>query len=182
MEFIVKKDAEMRLELLVKGADLSIINSLRRIMIAEIPTLAIDIVRISKNTTILTDEMIAHRLGLLPLNYQSLDDEGCKVTFKNKAGIEIEEWCADKLIFENSKVSVAFPDIPICKTAKEQELDLTCIVKRGTGDDHAKWSPVSACFFRTTPDGILLTIESIGVIKPKNILSMAVDILLEKLN
>ena len=42
-------------------------NALRRIMIAEIPTVAIEKVNLYQNTSLLPDEMLCHRLGLVPL-------------------------------------------------------------------------------------------------------------------
>jgi DNA-directed RNA polymerase I and III subunit RPAC1 len=42
-------------------------NSLRRIMIAEVPTMAIEHVYVVNNTSIIQDEVLAHRLGLVPL-------------------------------------------------------------------------------------------------------------------
>jgi DNA-directed RNA polymerase II subunit RPB3 len=59
------RDDCMVFELL--NTDISMANSLRRIMIAEVPTLAIDLVTFAENSTALKDEIIAHRLGLLPL-------------------------------------------------------------------------------------------------------------------
>jgi len=51
----------------------SLANSLRRAMVSRIDTLAIDQVQITENTSVMPDEMIAHRLGLVPLNSENLD-------------------------------------------------------------------------------------------------------------
>ncbi|CBX95378.1 hypothetical protein IAQ61_004200 [Plenodomus lingam] len=47
--------------------DTSVANAIRRILIAEIPSLAIEDVFIYQNTSIIQDEVLAHRLGLIPL-------------------------------------------------------------------------------------------------------------------
>jgi len=62
---------EMRFVL--SDTDTSMANTIRRIMIAEVPTLAIDLVEFVENSTVLNDEYIAHRLGLVPLRYQAAD-------------------------------------------------------------------------------------------------------------
>ncbi|KAI8393375.1 RNA polymerase I 140 kDa subunit [Radiomyces spectabilis] len=64
------------------GVDASIANAFRRILIAEVPTMAIEKVYIMNNTSIIQDEVLAHRLGLIPIKadpqhfeYKS-DEEG----------------------------------------------------------------------------------------------------------
>ena len=47
--------------------DISMANALRRVMIAEVPTLSIDLVEFEDNNSCLLDEYLAHRLGLIPL-------------------------------------------------------------------------------------------------------------------
>ncbi|KAI9710136.1 MAG: DNA-directed RNA polymerase core subunit rpc40 [Bogoriella megaspora] len=54
------------------GLDTSIANAFRRILLSEIPTLAIEDVYVNNNTSIIADEVLCHRLGLIPLRVQHL--------------------------------------------------------------------------------------------------------------
>jgi DNA-directed RNA polymerases I and III subunit RPAC1 len=49
------------------GAEPPLANALRRILLAEIPTMAIEKVTMWQNTSIIPDENLAHRVGLIPI-------------------------------------------------------------------------------------------------------------------
>ncbi|MGC9131488.1 MAG: DNA-directed RNA polymerase subunit D, partial [Pyrobaculum sp.] len=55
------------LKAVVEGVPPTLINSLRRVIISELPVMAIDSVVVVNNTSVMYDEMLAHRLGLIPL-------------------------------------------------------------------------------------------------------------------
>ena len=67
MEINVLSRSADTLEFELVGVDASLANALRRIMLAEVPTVAIEHVWIQDNTSIIQDEVLAHRIGLIPI-------------------------------------------------------------------------------------------------------------------
>ncbi|KAL3508348.1 hypothetical protein ACH5RR_027749 [Cinchona calisaya] len=65
VEVIRLTEGDMEFDLI--GIDASLANAFRRILIAELPTMAIEKVLIANNTSVIQDEVLAHRLGLIPL-------------------------------------------------------------------------------------------------------------------
>ncbi|GJD07306.1 DNA-directed RNA polymerases I and III subunit RPAC1 [Galdieria sulphuraria] len=61
------KNSEEEIILELVGVAAPLINALRRILFAEVPTMAIEYVLISDNTSVIHDEILAHRLGLIPI-------------------------------------------------------------------------------------------------------------------
>lgn len=62
-----------QIKFILHNADLSVANALRRIILAEVPTMAIEFVNIKINTSVMNDEYIAQRLGMIPLTSSNID-------------------------------------------------------------------------------------------------------------
>ncbi|KAJ3296255.1 45 kDa subunit of RNA polymerase II [Rhizoclosmatium sp. JEL0117] len=154
------------------NCDLAMANSLRRIMIAEVPTMAIDLVDIENNSSVLVDEMISHRLGLIPLMSNNINQitytrdcncaeycENCAVVLTLNVRCESDEnrdVTARDLVSSNSKVTPYFSSdddsgVVIVRLRKGQEVRMRCIAKKGTAKEHAKWSPIAAIAFEYDP-------------------------------
>lgn len=80
----------------VSGADAALANALRRTLLSEVPTIAIEKVWISDNTSVIPDEILAHRLGLIPLKV-----DPTKMTFRPapEGDAEVEPSDTDTLLF-----------------------------------------------------------------------------------
>lgn len=68
MKVSVSRVSNRQIEFDLVGVDASVANALRRTMIAEVPTICIEHVYIWNNTSVIVDEVLSHRLGLIPLN------------------------------------------------------------------------------------------------------------------
>ncbi|KAI9907363.1 hypothetical protein PsorP6_004650 [Peronosclerospora sorghi] len=84
------RDDFIRFEL--SETDASVANAIRRVMISEVPTLAIDLVSIEINTSVMTDEFLAHRLGMIPLNFDG-DLENFRKRFVYSQDCDCDENC-----------------------------------------------------------------------------------------
>ena len=127
-------------------------NTMRRLMIEEVPTLAIEDVEFRDNSSALYDEIIAHRLGLIPIKTDlksynlpekcSCKGKGCskcqlKMILKSKSqGIVY----AEEIKSKDSKCKPVYPRMPIAKLLKGQQLQAEMTAVMGKGKNHAKWT------------------------------------------
>ena len=143
------------LRLLVRGADVSFVNALRRIMIAEVPCMAIEEVGIVENSSVLEDEVLAHRIGLIPLKMSpALLEEPDKVV-RLELSAEAEEETitvySGDLKSDSPDVGPLYPNMPIVKLAPGQRIYLIATARLGKGSQHARWQPVSAATHKYLP-------------------------------
>lgn len=123
-------------------------NAIRR-SVLEIPILAIDEVEFFKNDSALYDEIIAHRLGLIPIVTEKTFTEREKCSCKGKGcfkcsvdlRIKVSGPCTAYSKDLKGKAKVVYDKIPITLLEKDQELELVARAKLGKGIEHSKFSP-----------------------------------------
>lgn len=145
----------------VDGVHPYFVNALRRVLLAEVPKLAIDKVIFYDNTSALFDEMISHRLGLLPvptdpatLNLRGQVDAEGKPTYLVRFTLTKEGPCtvySGDLECEDKKFSIVDPRVPIVELLKDQRLILEAEAYLGDGTQHAKWQVCSAVGYKYFP-------------------------------
>ncbi len=158
---------ENNLKLIIKGVDNSFLNSIRRIILSEVPCMAIDDVIILENSSVMNDEFLSHRLGLIPiktnLDAYKLPEECeckselgcplCRASFtldvESKEGIKVVY--SGDLIPEDPETVPVSDKIPIVKLSSGQKIRLEAYARLGRGKKHAKWQPVSLCIYKNYP-------------------------------
>jgi len=165
VKIAVKNDFSARL--IIEGVDSAFMNSLRRVIVAEVPAMAIDDVVVIENSSMLHDEILAHRLGFIPLktdlgSYNLPEDCSCKselgcnlcrvsLTLNVEAEGSGRTVYSGDLVSENPNVIPVSDKIPIAKLAPDQRLKLESYARLGKGGKHAKWQPVSMCAYKHFP-------------------------------
>ena len=136
VEFIERDDRAARF--LVRGLTPAFANGIRRAMVADVPTFSIDDVRFVENSSVMFDEMIALRLGLVPLT-TPLDDfeEGDTVTLAIDVSGPATAYSGD-IETSDALVEPADDNIPIIELKEGQRLELEADAVLDRGKSHAK--------------------------------------------
>ena len=163
----------MKMEL---KAPLSFSSALRRIMISEVPTYAIENVYFYENTSSMYDEVLAHRLGLIPIKGVPVSGDEVIVLTISKEG-PCTVYSSD---LKSESGEPAFENIPIVKLAEDQKLELETEALVGTGKIHAKWQPCNAVYKQISNDEVEFKIESFGNMDAEDIIRSSLEILKNK--
>lgn len=177
MDVKILEESENRIRMVLEKGKPAYANSLRRIMISDIPKMAIDDVEFHlgsirdedgkeyESISPLFDEIVAHRLGLLPIPtdlslYKYKDEcecggEGCPnctimYTLNKKGPCTV--YSGDLEPLGDRKLAIKEDLIPIVKLSKRQALLIYATAVLGTNRQHAKWQAVTACGYKYYPE------------------------------
>jgi len=157
-------------------APISFSSALRRTMISEVPTYAIENVYIYENSSSMYDELLAHRLGLIPIKGKPVSSDEIIVFSLVKEGPCVV-YSGD---LESEAGEVAFKNIPIVKLNDGQKLELECEALVGIGKTHAKWQPCNAVYKQLDKDEVEFLIESYENMDSEDIFISSIEILKNK--
>lgn len=136
VEYVERDDRSARV--LIRGLTPAFANGIRRAMIADVPTFSIDTVRFVENSSVLFDEMIGLRLGLVPLTTPLSEFEiGDTVTLALDVEGPATAYSGD-LVSAEPLVEPADENVPIIELKDGQRLELEADAVLASGTDHAK--------------------------------------------
>ncbi|MCS7121516.1 MAG: DNA-directed RNA polymerase subunit D [Archaeoglobaceae archaeon] len=159
----VIEENERYIKFLLKNSFPAFANSWRRAMKSLVPTMVIDYVDFYVNNSFFYDEVIAHRLALIPIktdlnryNFQEkcsckgVGCPSCQVIFRlNVEGPKVVY--SGDLVSEDPEVHFVYKDVPVLELFKGQQLMIEAVARLGIGKEHAKFQPVSVCFYKIVP-------------------------------
>jgi len=189
---IISKD-ERKMSIKLKGIPLQYSNALRRLCLNGVPIFAIDTVDIIENSSVLPDEGLAHRLGLVPIKtdltrfnepskcecQSEIGCSNCKVMLVLDSGdSDVSKTIfTDELTSEDDSVKPVSDKIPIVQLAPGQRVKVECYARLGRGREHAKWnsSNIATLVETEKENERILTVESTGALNPEEIILAGVE-------
>ncbi len=189
---MISKD-DQKISLKLKDVPLQYANALRRVCLNGVPVFAVDTVDIIENSSVLPDEGLAHRLGLVPLKTDlSRFNEPAKCECQSESGcsnckvmLVLDSGDSDvtrtvlssDLSSEDDSVKPISDKIPIVQLAPGQRVKVECYARLGRGTEHAKWNSANVSMLTETDkeNERILTVESTGALNPEQIVIAGVD-------
>jgi len=178
----------------VKEINAPFANELRRIMMSEVPTMAVEWVDFKKNDSAIPDELMANRIGQIPLTFDKKaynfheTCENCKGKGCSRCQVELVlKKKGPAVVYSGDMKSKAkdvqpvFDKIPIVELFEGEELQFEAIAQLGIGRKHAKWQ-AAVVGYKYEGDSFIFNVESVCGLAPEEIVMHATDELEEKAN
>ena len=190
MSLEIINENEQKISVKLKGIPIQYANALIRICLNGAPIYAVENVDILENTSVLADEGVAHRVGLIPLktDLESSKDgnETDKIMLTLDSGVsdETRTVLSVDLKSQDPNVIPTSNDIPIVTLAPGQSLKVEAHARLGIGTEHAKWNSANVATL-TDSDNYnekILTVETTGALEPKHIILSSVEQLAGRLS
>ncbi|MFW9897715.1 MAG: DNA-directed RNA polymerase subunit D [Candidatus Thorarchaeota archaeon] len=167
MNLEVLEKTDHKLVFVIEEITIEMVNALRRIIMTELPCFAIDEVIILKNDSPLYDEIVAHRLGMIPLKtdleHYNLPRDcecggfGCPLC-QVSLTLEVNNETNKPLVVYSGDLNSNDPNIvpvhdkiPILKIDKGSKIIIESYAILGIAKDNIRFSAVSNCFYRYYP-------------------------------
>lgn len=179
LEKIREERKKNKLTFLIKNSSEVFANTIRRMILEEVPTLAVEDLEIKENNTAIYDEMLGLRLGLVPINTDlssyslpknedEIKEKNAKCTLQIRLKASKKGYVyAEEAESSDSKCSFAIPRMPIVKLLPKQKIDLTMTAVMGQGKKHAKWSPGLA-YYKKEPSLKIGNVKNPALIAQKS--------------
>ncbi len=172
----------------VSGLDVRSMNAFRRTVISSVPVMAVEKITFYGNSSILNDENLAHRVGMVPLTTDLKTDvsqsecscEGvgcgrcvCKLTLDVKGP---RMACSGDMKSTDENVKPVFDKIPLIKLLPDQVIKFEADAVLGTGRDHIKWQPGLASYEIKDKDSFHVMVESYGPLPVEELIKKAFEV------
>ena len=141
VEIKVLEEKDNSAKILLKDTNAAFVNAIRRQMMSGTPVLAVEDVHFYENNGAMHDEMLAHRLAMVPL---TMDTKKYRKGDTVKLVLEKEGPCtvySRDIKSTDPKIEPAAPNIPLTKLSEGQKIKIEMDALVGTGDMHSKWQP-----------------------------------------
>ena len=159
---VVKEKGDL-LVLRISHTHVDFVNGLRRSILNRVPTAAISTVHVLENQSVMADEFLSHRLGLVPLACPA--DPAADVAAEP---FELEARGPGLVTsgqLRHPTLRVVDPHLPLVLLGDKQEIRLRAFARWGTGQEHARFSPVAPVFYRFVPRVEVADIEDWGALQ-----------------
>ena len=190
MSLEITNENDEKVSVKIKGVPLQYANALRRICLNGVPIYAVESIDVLENSSVLADEGVAHRVGLIPLktdlNASRDGNENDKIMITLDSGVsdETRTILSGELKSQDESVVPTSNDIPIVTLAPRQSIQFEAYARLGKGTEHARWNSANIVTLTDTEkdDEKVLTVESTGALNPKHIILSSVEQLSSKLS
>lgn len=181
------KAKDNRMSFTISGINSQYANAIRRSIISAVPIIAIEKVDIYNNSSIMNDEILAHRLGLVPLTtdlktYNLPAECTCKGKGCGKCTVILTlDVKGPKTVYsadlkpEDPKVKPVYDEMQLVKLAPGQEIKLEAHARLGKGFEHIKWQGGLAAYDETGKGTYDFIVESYGQLSLRELVRAAFE-------